>query len=87
MPRHDRAYGVYHSFRSGGGKTTRRTRRPRNTYARKQATRSPIALSSLLEDISHQLGRKNGTSATPQAPKGGKGRPAPSVPNPKKPAK
>lgn len=33
------------------------------------------------------LDRKNSSSSTPQAPKGGKGRPAPSVPNPKRPTK
>ena len=31
------------------------------------------------------MGRTNSTSTKPQAPKGGKGKPAPSVPNPKKP--
>lgn len=35
MPRHDRAYGHYHSKRAGGGGTRRTRKRGKGTYAAK----------------------------------------------------
>lgn len=35
MPRHDRAYGHYHSKRAGGGGLRRTRKKGKNTYAAK----------------------------------------------------
>jgi hypothetical protein len=66
MPR--RWKGEHFTRRQSGG-TQRRTRTPKNTYAAKQSTRSPVVDLADLEELLPALGRKNESAATPQKPK------------------
>lgn len=81
MPR--RGSGSHSTTRQKGG-STRRTS-TRTTGYDKDWRRADWRVQPGRAPALPEMGRTNGTSTKPQAPKGGKGRPAPSVPNPKKP--